>query len=122
MHDAHEAGVGVLVERLEQGVVAHVLAPIGVDLDHVGAEAHGDLDDAPPEEAVDPDDGRVPGLEQVGEPALHPRGPGGLEREHQPAFGLVGDPLERHDLEQDVGEVRVHVAQERLLQGGQRGR
>ena len=122
MHDAHQPGVGVLVDRLEEGVVADVLAPVGVDLDHVGAEAYGDLDDAPPEEAIDPDDGRVPGLEQVGEPALHPGGPGGLERERQPAFGLVGDPLERHDLEQDVGEVRVHVAQQWFLHGGQRGR
>ena len=39
-----------------------------------------------------------------------------------PRVGLIGDALQRDDLEQDVGEVGVHVAQQRLLHGGQRGR
>ena len=70
----------MLIERLQQRVVGDVLAPVGLDLDHGGAEAAGDLHQPAAEEAVDADDDRVAGLEQVGEAALHARGAGRLER------------------------------------------
>ena len=90
-------------------------APVGLHLDDLGAEAMGDLDDPPAEEAVDADDRRVARLEQVGESRLHARGAGGLQRQHQSGRrGPVGATQEAHQLGQEVVQVGVEMAEQRV--------
>ena len=119
--DDEQARIGVRVERLEQAVIGDVLAPVGIDLDDVGALTLGDLDDPPAEEAVDGDDRRVARLEQMVEPALHSRGAGRLQRQHQAAARAVGGAQQRDQLGLDLEQIGIHVAEQRSLHRGQRG-
>jgi hypothetical protein len=78
VHDRHQPGVAVRVERLQEVVVGDGLSPVGVHGHDLGAQPTGDLHDPLPEEAVDADDRGVPGLQQMGQPRLHPGGAGRL--------------------------------------------
>jgi hypothetical protein len=120
--DGDEPRARIGVDRVEERLVGGDLPVVGADLDHLRARALGHARDAVAEEPRDGDDGGVARLEQVHEPALHARRPGRLMREDEAALGVVDPALEVDELEQDLVEIRVEVAQHRLLHRLQDGR
>jgi hypothetical protein len=113
--DRHQPRLRVALQLLQQPLVGDRLAPVGLDLDDVGAVAAGDLGDPPPEVAAAGDDRGLPGLQQVGDPGLHPGGPGRLQRDQQALPGAKDPPQKLDHLQEDLVEVRVQVAEHRLL-------
>jgi hypothetical protein len=72
-----------------------------------------DLADSPPEEAALRDDHLVARLEQVRDARLHAGGAGAVQGEHQAAGRAVHAPEHLHDVQQDLVERRVEMAEHR---------
>ena len=75
----------------------------------------------PAEEPALGDDHLVAELEQVHDPGLHAGRAGAVEREHEPVGHAVDAPQHVHDLEQDLVEVGVQVAEHRPPHGVEYG-
>jgi hypothetical protein len=107
----------MVVDRLQQQLVGHGLAPVGFDLDHICAVAPGDLCDASAKEAGTSDDRGLARLQQVGDSGLHARHAGAVQREDEPVGHAVDASQHRHDLEQDLVHVRIEVTEHRPAHG-----
>ena len=121
MDDGEQTRIGVVVEGGKQAIVRDVLAPVRADLDHLGAATPGHLGDPGAEVAADCDDHRLPRLDQVREAGLHPRGPGRLQRQDDPALGAVDRAKHVDEVEQDLVQLRVEVPEHRLSHRLERG-
>ena len=113
VHHGHHASAGVAVELLYERVVRDALPPVSIDRHHLGAVTARDLRDAPSEEAALRHDHGVAGLEQVRYPGLHPGRAGAVQRQDEPVRHAVDAPQHRDDVEQDVVQVGVEVAEHR---------
>ncbi|MFN8203804.1 MAG: hypothetical protein U0S48_14650 [Solirubrobacteraceae bacterium] len=123
MDDRQQAGVRMLVERIDQRVVGDDLPPGTSDLHDVRAVADGHRRDARAEEAGVPDDHRVAGRDQVGDAGLHPGHARGLQRDADVlARDAVDGAQHRNDFVHPVMEGRVEVPEHRLAHDVEHGR
>ena len=75
-------------DRGGEDVVGHDLAPWGVGLDHGGARARRDVDEARPEDAVHADHHLVAGLDEVHDARLEAGAAGARDRQRERVLGL----------------------------------
>ncbi len=103
---------------LEQLLDSDRAAPVGLDLDDVGAGAAQLVGHAHAEQPVDAADDAVAGVDEVRDERLHPRAAGPGDRQGRDVLGLEGLAHEPDRLAHDRREGGIHVADRRL---GQRG-
>ena len=115
VHHGHHPGAGVAVELLQERVVRHALAPVGARPPPPRAVARARSPRCGGRRTRTGPRYGVARLEQVRDSGLHPGRARAVEREHQPVGHAVDAPQHRDDVEQDLVEVGVEVAEHRLL-------
>ena len=111
MHHRDHPRTRVPIELLHQCVVRNALTPVGLDSHNMRAVPARDLRDTAAEVAALPDDHRVARLEQVRDAGLHAGGARAVKGEHEPVRHAIDASQHRDDVQQDLVEVRVEVAE-----------
>ena len=115
--DDEERARGRVGRRLDQGVDRQRAAPLGFDLDHVGARARQRIGHPPAERAVDADDDALARRDQGVHHRLHPAAARRAQRERDLVGGLHRRAQQRGDVVLQRAEGGVEMPDRRMGQG-----
>ncbi len=119
VHDRQQSCFGVCALGVHESSRVQDASPLRLHRDDGGSEPTGHFRHSDPEIAMDPDDRRVPGLQQVRQGCLHSRGSGSRDRERL-LIGRAEDLSQAptHVIEQ-IQELGIEVSQSRRRQRAQ---